>query len=111
MSWFRRRRQAAFAADSGLTILVQGREIHISWGDVARITAFKRDLVTSDLICIEFVDADGRVYEVNEEVDGYQAVEDALVNRFHVEKDWRRHIALPAFQENRRVLYEGPASM
>ena len=49
----------------------------LAWSDVRRATAFKRDLVTTDLACIEFELA-SQSFEINEEIPGWQSVVDLL---------------------------------
>ena len=52
--------------------------VRVAWGDVTRVTAFKRDLFSVDLVCLAFDAADGRRVEVDEELPGWVELLDAL---------------------------------
>jgi hypothetical protein len=44
----------------------------ILWNEVDRIEVFKKDLITSDIVCMEFiVRAKNLIYPVNDEVEGF----------------------------------------
>jgi hypothetical protein len=66
----------------GFTIRAGARapEVRYCWRDVERAYAFKRDLYTTDLVCLALATRDG-VVELNERDDGWQAFAEALEER------------------------------
>src|SRR4028118_691896 len=45
--------------------------VTVGFGDIVRATAFKRDEITTDLLCVAIAMADGRSVELHEEIDGF----------------------------------------
>lgn len=84
----------------------------VRWEEVDRVLAFKRDLLTSDEVCLAFQIADsGTVFEVNESVGSFWDLVARVKEVFpDSEQDWEEAIVKPAFAENSTVLYERPAS-
>jgi hypothetical protein len=50
----------------------------ISWSEVRRVVAFKRDLLAVDLVCLWFEGPDSHACEVNEEMAGWGELLDSL---------------------------------
>lgn len=74
------------------------------WTAITRITAYKRDLLTTDLLCL-LIEADGAASEVNEEVPGFDVIDDALESELGVAPDWKRGVVFPAFHPNPAVIF------
>lgn len=49
----------------------------MEWSEVTAIVAFKRDCVTTDMVCIGFTTPDGTI-EMNEQMEGWEAMTDDL---------------------------------
>jgi hypothetical protein len=84
---------------------VSKAEVH--WSEVVRLVAYKRDCFAIDLICFGFV-TDERFVEVNEEMEGWEALTDALPAYLPgtLDKaDWWAKVALPPFATNRTTLF------
>ncbi len=47
-------------------------ETRVSWAEVAEVRAYKRDLLSTDLICLLVFTAAGPVLEVHEEMEGWE---------------------------------------
>ena len=78
------------------------------WSEVAKVSAYKRDLFTVDQICLLFETARGPL-EVNDDMMGWTELLEALPDRlpgFPPVSSWFSGVAYPAFVENCRVLYE-----
>ena len=81
----------------------------VSWQDVIRVQAFKRDLYAVDLICTELILRDDRALEINEEMDGWDSLVQKLpeylpgCKKFH---EWFMDVAIPAFETNETTLYQ-----
>jgi hypothetical protein len=85
----------------------------IAWSEVVRVVAFKRDLYTVDCICLAFATADGMTTEVNEEMEGWEALTEALTEHLPGSKAWSEcfsQVAFPAFATNERVIFERTSS-
>lgn len=80
----------------------KGARNTVTWTSVCRINAFKRDLFSIDLICIEFY-LDGQEFpiEVNERMEGYKFFIDILTSKFDgFDLNWYSKIVQPAFATN-----------
>lgn len=73
----RRRRVEPLAVSTDATGLSIGSE-RVSWCDVRRLDACKRDIYAGELICLILLAKDGRVVEINEEMPGWQALGEAI---------------------------------
>jgi hypothetical protein len=112
MSWWRRYldwriRQATRLEQSASGCVVrQGAEfIELDWSEVTRATAFKRDLLTVDLICIAF-ETETRLVEINEEMPGYLLVEQAMEQAFDLAPEWKLVVMFPPFETKPTLIYE-----
>jgi hypothetical protein len=80
----------------------------LQWIDVEEVRAFKRDLVTTDLICLEFKKlGKEEYYEINEEMAGYHDLLELIpehLTKFNLE--WFSSIARPAFASNHQVIWK-----
>ena len=80
----------------------------LRWIDVEEVRAFKRDLLTTDLICLAFKKSGKEEhYEMNEEMVGYHDLLELIpehLPRFNLE--WLSSIALPAFAPNHQVIWK-----
>ncbi|HWZ90440.1 MAG TPA: hypothetical protein VNW92_16365 [Polyangiaceae bacterium] len=111
--WFRRsrkiREEVRPTEDGFETVTTE--PAHIRWGDVFRITAFKRDEITSDLLCLAFEAhslPSGTHVEVNEEVPGFDAVVALMMKHLPIDPKWRHSVLLPPFAANQTVIYQTP---
>ena len=82
----------------------------VEWSEIRKIVAFKRDLVTTDAVCLEFhlVGRDG-VFEVNDDVGGFWELVGRVKEVFPgSDQDWEATVVRPAFARNARVIFEAP---
>lgn len=88
---------------------IQPHSAPIAWENLHRVTCFKRDLLTTDLICVELEVAQGkdvRCFEIDEEMSGFDAFMRALLRHFpSAAKNWREAVVTPAFATNLRDVY------
>jgi len=97
------------ADDAGFKIVTpKGAEAELSWKDIEKIHAFKRDLLTTDLICLAFEKSGTEEwYEINEEMSGYNDLLEALQNHLSgFALVWVLDTTLPAFATNHKVIWE-----
>ena len=111
--WFRRQekiREELHLTEDGFETITAHPSL-IRWNEVFRVTAFKRDEITSDLLCLAFEARSlpsGMHVEVNEETPGFDAVVLSMMNRLPIDPRWRHSVLLPAFAGNLKVIYETP---
>jgi hypothetical protein len=77
------------------------------WSEVRRATAFKRDLVTTDLACIEFELASGS-FEINEEIPGWQGLVDLLDQYLPGARpyaEWWPEVVKPPFEARKTPIF------
>lgn len=81
-----------------------------AWSDVRRATAHKRDLISTDLVCLEF-DLATQSFEVNEEMAGWQSLVDLLGQYLEGAQSyskWWPEVVQPAFHPCRVLVFERP---
>lgn len=82
--------------------------ISLEWDSVIQATAFKRDLFSTDRVCIAFRLTDESEVEVHEEMKGWTDLCDALPNHLPGAPswtDWFMQITTPAFELNPTPLF------
>jgi hypothetical protein len=83
------------------------RKGSVLWREVDTITVFKEDLLTEDLVCMEFIiGARNEVFEVNEEVAGFWEMVERIKEILPTSRqDWELSVVKPAFTRNATVIY------
>jgi len=107
----RKSRAQALSHDStGFAVVDdRGNRHPYSWDGVLRATAFKRDLLTVDLICLAFELAGGKAIELHEELAGWDSFVHALPSYLPgvpAYESWWRGVAVPAFKPNETILFD-----
>ena len=85
----------------------------IAWDDIKRIVAYKRDIFAYDLICLA-VDFGGNNIELNEEMEGWDALLELLPGRLPgvlPSAEWWKIVALPPLATNLTTLFLWRASL
>jgi hypothetical protein len=72
--------------------------------DVARVTFYKRDELTSDLICCAVLVA-GKTWTFHEEMDGWALLLDHLQGLPGFRDDWFAAVSQPPFATNETVAF------
>jgi len=78
------------------------------WNEVKAVIAFKRDLYTTDLICLGFLGPDGTI-EVDEEMHGWSQLVEGLPGLLPGTpslSDWWEQVAKPPFASRVTKLFE-----
>ena len=83
----------------------------IRWSSIQEIEGFKKNLITTDLICllIKYEEDSEKVMEINEDIKGFLDVERELQRRGFLRPNWREWVTLPPFQERRFLLFTSAA--
>ena len=84
----------------------------VQWHEIDKIAVFKEDLITYDMVCMEFIiGAKNEVFEVNDEVEGFWEMVKRIKELFPTsQQDWEAIVVKPAFARNPTVIYERPSS-
>ena len=80
-----------------------------NWTEVLRVTAYKRDLFTVDMICVRVMFMEQDVIELNEDMPGWQAFVEALPVHLPgctAYDNWFIQVAFPAFETNLTTLFD-----
>lgn len=109
----RQRRPAIRCGDEGIGVTLDPDrpelvEPLMTWPDVVRVSALKRDLSRVDLICLQFERSDGQVYEVHEEMIGWPDLLAALPRHLPgclTEGEMLEKVMEPPFAANETVLF------
>jgi hypothetical protein len=81
----------------------QEKSSRVAWTEIVRVTAFKRDLWTTDCICLFLEKSDKTGLEVHEEMNGWSPFADDLSKYLVGCKPWSEWfwiVATPAFKPN-----------
>ncbi len=104
-----KRQSLVSLTEKGFELIAKGEVVSaLNWDDVDEIVAFKRDLLTTDLLCLDLHSAkDGLWHLVHEEGEGFEEFLSVLEVKFDVPRPgWWDKVVKPAFKENRTVLYK-----
>lgn len=86
----------------------QNDSAKLLWSDIEEVHALKRDLFSTDLICLTFKKSGKEeYYEIHEEMAGYHDLLKLLPNRlpgFNLE--WFSSVAFPAFATNHQIIWK-----
>lgn len=99
--------------DDGFEVLEDssGTSVRVSWADVVQIDTYKVDLLTTDMICVQFILTDERCVTISEEWEGFADVAGAMLERFpDISRNWFVEVMHPAFATNFTTLFEARAS-
>lgn len=80
----------------------------IAWPRIQRVTAFKRDLITTDCICLLFALDDETGIELDEDMKGWAELLEAIPNLLPGCKplsEWIFDVSSPAFATNPTIIY------
>jgi hypothetical protein len=90
----------------------QGAQRHagvVRWSRVKPVTAFKRDLLVYDLICLQLESEEGEHLELDEEDPSWQDLVAALPKHLpgcRAWGDWFGEVAFPAFETKLQSIFE-----
>jgi hypothetical protein len=84
------------------------KSVRIVWDDIVRLTLYKADLFSVDLICLHIKLRDDREFEVDEDMIGWSDLIDALPRQLPGCKQWEQwfqDVAHLAFASNPTEIY------
>jgi hypothetical protein len=88
-----------------------GRTEEVRWFEVERVSAYKVDCLTYDMIWLAFERRGHReALHIQEEAEGFQDLMSALSEAFpEINPEWYFNVMQPAFAENLTILFERKA--
>lgn len=92
--------------DDGFILENKSAQQKIRWADIERLIAYKKDLMTTDEICLDII-FDSRQLTINEGTPGWdQFVEKTKLAFPGIPKNWDTEITKPAFATNLTILFQ-----
>ncbi len=81
-------------------------DLSIEWASIRSITAYKRDLITTDLVCLQIeFGSEPRYFQISEEWLGFANLTESLASRFAFPADWQETVVQPPFATNDKILF------
>lgn len=81
----------------------------LPWSEIRRLSVYKRDLLTHDLICLAVELQDGRALDLHEQEEGWDAVVAAIPAHLAgslTQGEWYPQVAKPALEARETLVYE-----
>lgn len=72
---------------------------------IVKVTTYKKDLITIDLICLHIYFEDGESLVLYEEMQGWNKFITLLNTKLKISGNWHENVMCPAFQENEIIIY------
>ena len=92
-------------SDEGFEIVLESSREKVRWTSIERIIAYKVDLFTTDLICLD-IECNGRKLTISEEVPGwFQFIKKVSSTLSGIPKNWELQVANPTFHANCTTIY------
>lgn len=104
LDWRRRHVAAIDLTPEGFRLSHGKASAAVAWDDVRQITAFKRDLYTTDCICLLLAVRDG-IVEIDERMAGFMPFRESMERLFNLSPQWFLEIMSPAFDITPRHLF------
>jgi hypothetical protein len=82
-------------------------EIH--WDEISKVLAYKRDCFIYDQICFAVEIAEGKAFEICEDMEGWENLILSIPQKlpgFPEKQQWFQKVAFPAFKTNVTTLFE-----
>lgn len=104
----------AWQANPGdITYFAGGFRIHsttgeqvVVWGDLRAVFTYKRDLYTTDEICLDLFLPENNLFTITEETAGWHIFVQALEANLSIPPSWVVEVSVPAFETKLTLLYE-----
>ena len=80
----------------------------VSWDEVDKIVVFKKDMLTFDIVCVEFtIGVKDQFFLVDDDVEGFWDMVRRIKEVFlKSNQKWEELVIKPAFDQNLTVIYE-----
>jgi hypothetical protein len=93
--------------DNGFAGTIEEEELALNWSELNTIVAYKNDLYTYDVVCLDVFTTDGQNFSINEDTPGwYQFIERMNTTFISIDKGWQTQVTIPAFETKLTLLYD-----
>jgi len=93
--------------DNGFVATIEEGELAFSWSELNTVMAYKEDLYTYDVICLDVFTTGVQKFSINEDMPGcYQFIERLNKTFASINKGWQSEVTHPAFETNLTLLYD-----
>lgn len=93
--------------DNSFSIQIGNSIKEISWSEINFMLAYKVDLYTTDIICLEIYYSNHLNFKINEETPGwFLFLENSKKMLPKIMANWEMNIAIPAFETNLTLIYD-----
>ncbi|ALI98582.1 hypothetical protein [Rufibacter tibetensis] len=93
--------------DNGFSATIEEEEMAFSWSELNTIVAYKKDLYTYDVICLDVFTAGGHDLSINEDTPGWHQFIERLNKAFtSIDKGWQSEVSQTAFETKLTLLYD-----
>ena len=91
------------------SVATRARTIFVAgFDEIAQATAFKRDEMTTDLVCVEVELLNGESILLNEDMAGFGAWADLVAALPGADPQWREKVIPPPFAPNPTIVFARP---
>jgi hypothetical protein len=104
LDWRQRNVSRLTSDAAGFVVHHRGQRAERAWRDIVGVTAFKRDLLTVDMLCL-LIDSPAGLVEVNEQMDGYPQLQKNLESALGIDPVWKLQVLFPAFATNATSIF------
>lgn len=93
--------------DNSFSIQIENSIKEINWSEINSMLAYKVDLYSTDLICLEIYYSNYLHFKINEETPGWFLFLENSKKMFpKIMENWEMNIAIPAFETNLTLIYD-----
>jgi hypothetical protein len=78
----------------------------VAWDELQAVFAYKRDLYTTDEICLDVFFPDASSFTITEETAGWHIFTEQLTAHLPIPLGWFAEVSVPAFETKLTLLYE-----
>jgi hypothetical protein len=94
-------------SQNGFKVKIESEVNKYLWSDIAVLFGYKKDLYTTDNICLDVFTIDEKGFSINEDTKGwYQFVKHSKEHLTEIPENWEVEIAAPAFETKLTLLYD-----
>ncbi|ALI98311.1 hypothetical protein [Rufibacter tibetensis] len=93
--------------DNGFVVTIEEEDLALSWSELNTIVAYKQDLYTYDVICLDVFTIHGQSFNINEDTPGWFQFLERLNKTFpSIDKGWQKEVSIQSFETKLTLLYD-----
>jgi hypothetical protein len=95
-----------YVEEDGFIFQFKAKQEKIKWEEINTIIAYKKDLLTVDLVCIEIFYNNSQIIITEEVLGWHHFVEQLRIVFPNIPINWYNDIIIPPFATNLTILYQ-----